>query len=125
MDSNSYDLTVDQLLAFKEPVALEIPERPVNGRPGIVFISELPAKEVLEIVSKKGDTNDWLFDLMGLAVVNRDGSPMFTPGNLKRLSDASFSVFGRLQAKVLELNPISAGGENPLGATVSEESPTN
>lgn len=124
-NDSDYDLSVDELIAFNPIVALEIPERPKNGKPGVVFIRELPAKEVLDIVGAKGDTNEWLFDLMGLAVVNRDGSPMFTAGTLKRLSDASFSVFNRLQAKVLELNPINSGGENPLETTPSLESPTN
>jgi hypothetical protein len=125
MDNQS-DLTVDELITFKDAVALEIPERMKNGRPGVVFISELPAKEVLRIVGNKGDSNEWLFDLMASAVVNRDGSAMFTPLSLKKLSDAAFSVFSRIQAKVLELNPINnPGGENPLGATGSSESPTN
>lgn len=125
-DPNQYDLTADELTSFNPPVLLEIPERMKNGRPGIVFVRELPAAEVLTIVSGKGEGQEWLFDLMGLAIVKRDGSPMFTPGSLKTLKDTAFSIFGKLQAKVLEVNPINnPGGENPLETSLSSESPTN
>lgn len=127
MDNGWSDLTVDELIAFNPIVALEIPERPKNGRPGMVYIRELPAKEVLRVVSSKGESNDneWLFELMSLAVVDRSGEMLFTSANVKRLSDSAFSVFTRIQAKVLELNPINSGGENPLETTPSVESPTN
>lgn len=125
-DPNQYDLSAEELTSFNPPVLLEIPERMKNGRPGIVFIRELPTPDVLAIMNTKGEGQEWLFDLMGLAIVKRDGSLMFTPGSLRTLKDTSFSIFGKLQAKVLEINPIhNPGGVNPLETTISSESPTN
>ena len=126
MNETDFDLTVDELTSFNPPVMVEIPERMKNGRPGVVFVRELPAPDVIAIVTNKDDNHQWLFNLMGLAIVDRNGNPLFSNASLKTLADTSFSIFGRLQAKVLEINPLSnPGGVNPLEGTVSSESPTN
>lgn len=125
---NSFDLTADELTTLKmEP--LEIPERQKNGKPGIVFVRELPAPDVIAYITNRGDTTaedkTWLFSVMSIAICKRDGSPMFAPDGLKNLRETSFAIFTRLQTKFLELNPINSGGENPLEETISSESPTN
>lgn len=105
-----------------------------NGKPGVVWIRPLPAREVLAFVGvPKEKQLEAMAPLIGKAVVHEDGSPMFTTEELKQLVDISISVFTELSTVVTaQMKGLTEGTKDvedemgeASGGTTSSDSPTN
>lgn len=131
-NDSSFDLTAEDIFTGNPPEMLEIPERSKNGRPGVLFIAEIPARSTMKLFKSRNidpasDDDSWLFEMMSLSIVNRNGNRLFdTPEKINLLADTiPPGVFKRIADKVMEKNGLSnVGGEIPLDETTSSDSST-
>jgi hypothetical protein len=98
-------------------VEVEIPELTKKGKPGIVYLRQLPAGDVLDFVAQSDeDKNEALLGLLAKAVVTADGSPLFTEEQARNLRSISIGVFNRLTREITamaSLGPEGAEGNAP------------
>ena len=117
---NQNVLSAAALFAAGTPVAVpvEIPEVEINGKPGVLFIRALSARDVLDFAGSEATTPDAqqaaMIKIITKAVVNQDGTPMFaSEEDVEKLRDLRFKVFTAIVAAVNEV----AG----LGGTKAKE----
>lgn len=104
---------VDQIL-----VRIEIPEWQKGGKPGVLFIRQLPAYVHLEMRKKVSATpDDGMFLMVAAACCDAQGIPVFTSDQIEKLKQKSWNVLDRLQRKCLFVNKM---GKDP---DVKEVSP--
>lgn len=94
------------ILNFKDlkPVEVEVPEWG-----GSVFIRPISAAESLQFIAdneRNKDKGDSAVRLMVLSVVDEDGNPLFTEGDLPKVREKSFRAIMRIQKEALKLNGL-------------------
>lgn len=126
-------LTAEDLFGRGGYTMLEIPELPKGGRPGVVWLRPLSAGDVMDFTARVGgdekpesEKTQAMLEMIASAVVNEDGSAIFTEEQVGRLREMSMSVFSRLATAVNELT--GAGKKDAAGkdssATASGDSPS-
>lgn len=98
-------LTADEIFAGGDDLLspLEIPELKKGGKPGIVYLKQLSTGDVLDFAeSGEQDQKSRMLTLIAKAVVNQDGSPMFSEDQVTRLRDIRVDVFTRLSRAITD-----------------------
>lgn len=97
------------------PQRMELKSVVKDGRPGVVWLLQPPAKDVIMFSQAPPEGRvAAMVQLLAKSVVNRDGTRMFTDEKARQLSDINTSVFTELSTAVTEMmNEINAaaGGE--------------
>lgn len=114
-------LTADDIILGGEgnlPQRLELESVIKDGRPGVVWLQQPPAKDVIAFgLAPKAERVAAMAPLLGKSVVNRDGTRMFSDEKARQLQDINISVFTELSVAVTEMmNEINAaaGGEEEI-----------
>lgn len=127
-------LSADDILSGGENACtpLEVPELTKNGEPGVVWIKSLSAGAVMDFAARadkdkpEAERNQAMLEMIAKAIVNEDGSPMFTEEQAARLREMSMAVFNRFVTAVNGLTGIGKKDEAGKGSseTASTVSPT-
>lgn len=105
-----------------------------NGKPGVVWLKPLPAREILAFSNvPKEEQLEAMIPMIASAIVNKDGSAKFTKEETEQMAFISINVFTELSLAVTGMvKGLSKGDENALdeagkdsGGTTSSGSPTN
>lgn len=72
-----------------------------DGKPGVVYIKPLPARDVIRFADvPKEEQLEAMAPLIGKAVCDEEGSPVFTDVEARKLVDCSIAVFTELSTAV-------------------------
>ena len=107
-------LAANDLFAPDELTRLEIPELSRDGQPGIIFLRTLTAGDVVPLITAnaeegKGVASDFQHQLIALAAVNEDGTPLFASADEVR--KVRLSIYNRISSALagIELPEVLAG----------------
>ncbi len=107
METAKNRLSVADILGAKDTQykEIEIPEWPVNGKPGVLRLRSLSAADAQQFQEKEASKDSATLVLV-LSVVDDEDKPLFTPADIQRLREKSLKVILRIQDEALKLNGL-------------------
>ena len=126
-------LTAHQILKGGVLRELEIPEWGDGDEPGVVYLAEPKAGEMLEFAAKQEELGEEMSpekteQLMGLiarCIVDEKGKRIFTEDTAMQLQNVSISVFNRLAGAITKLAEGVTAEGNASSEAATTASPTD
>lgn len=116
-NTNVVKLSASDLFAPVELTRLEIPELSRDGQLGVIYLRTLTAGDVVPLITANtedgkpgsGVTSDFQHQLIALAAVNEDGTPMFADAS--EVKKVRLSIYNRISSALagIELPELLAG----------------
>jgi len=108
-------LTREQILAANDMEYGEVDVPEWGGKVRIRTISSKARQDFQKMVGKDGKVApDFMENLVVAAVCNEEGKPIFTPADVKALSEKSSIVIDRIFTEVCRLNGLSQEGRDEI-----------
>lgn len=121
-------LTAEDILRGGDSLErLELPELTKDGRPGVVFLRQLGAGDVIAFMdhAEGAPRNRAILALMAKAVVTEQGEPVFADVDDDALGSMPMGVFNKLAGAVTAMANLGGEEGNELSEVNGDASPTD